>query len=311
MIAWLGKGGVDEVILAVNHLSDKLRIEVGEMRLGSRVKLSVEEKPLGTAGPIRLAQGLLDANEPFVAVNGDIVTDIDVRKMVATHLERRALATMAVASVPEPEPYGSVSMNAEGRITGFEEKSGSRSRTRLINAGAYILDPKIIERIPPDKAVSMERTIFPQLAYERNMWGWVHQGYWYDIGRIPEYIRANRELLRSSMVEKPIGNTGLVKREGVAWPTYLGKGSRFDKGVQLGPDTILSENVQVESGSVVRDSILFEDTTVEEKCRVNGALIGERVVVGRRTRIGKGSLVAGEISIPPGSVVKENSVILA
>jgi NDP-sugar pyrophosphorylase family protein len=310
MLAWLRKGGVDEAILAVNHLSDRLRIEVGGTRRGSRVRLSVEEKPLGTAGPIRLARELLDPNEPFVTVNGDVVTDIDLRNMLATHIERGALATIAVASVPDPGPYGSVTMNAESRITGFEEKKGSGSRPRLINAGAYILDPEIIELIPSGEAVSMERTIFPRLAHEGNMWGWKHQGYWYDIGRIPEYIRANRELLRRSLVGKPLGSCGLMKREGVKWPTYLGKGSRFERGAQLGPDTILSDNVHVKSGSVVRDSILFEDTTVEEKCRVDGALIGERVVVGRRTRIGKGSLVAGEISIPPGSVVKENSVIL-
>ncbi len=308
MVTWLRRGGIDEVILAVNHLSDRLRIEVGEKRLGSRVRLSVEENPLGTAGPIRLARDLLDPDEPFVVVNGDIVADIDLKNMLATHIEHGALATIALASVPDPKPYGSVTMNPMGQITKFEEKSGSGTKSKLINAGAYILDPDIIKRIPSGRAVSTERAVFPQLTQRGKMWGWKHRGFWYDIGRIPDYIKANRELLKRRKVDGTPGKPGLA--EAVKWPTYLGKGCRFDKGARLGPNTILSQNVHVKNRSVVQDSIVFEDTTVEEECRVYGALIGERVVVGSGTHIGKGSLVAGEITIPPRSVIKENSVIL-
>lgn len=310
MVAWLRKGGVDEVILAVNHLSDRLRIEVGEKRMGSQVRLSVEEKPLGTAGPMRLARDLLDASEPFVAVNGDIVSDIDLRSMWTTHIDHRALATIALASVPDPRPYGSVTMSPRGQITRFEEKTGSDNMSALINAGAYIADPEIIKRIPRGRAVSMEHAVFPRLAREGKLWGWRHQGYWYDIGRIPEYIRANRELLKRMKIEASPTNSRLMEGEGVKWPTYLGKGSRIDRGVHLGPNTILSRNVHVKSGSVVRNSIIFEETTVEKQCRVDGALIGERVIVGKGTRIGRGSVVAGEITIPSGSVIRKNSVIL-
>src|SRR5436309_6538166 len=79
MARWLGSGGVDQIILAVNHLSDKLKIEEGHHVAGVTVKFSVEETPLGTAGPIRLAANLLGKDDPFFVTNGDIVSDIEIR----------------------------------------------------------------------------------------------------------------------------------------------------------------------------------------------------------------------------------------
>jgi len=151
MVSWLKEEGVRDVILAVNHLAERLRIEV------------VEENPLGTAGPIRLAKELLD-NEPLVVVNGDIVTDISLKGMVKSHLEHEAKATVSVVAVRDPKPYGSVALDSRGRITMFEEKAKGVGESHLVNAGAYVLDPSIIDRIPAARQVSLEQTIFPELA---------------------------------------------------------------------------------------------------------------------------------------------------
>jgi len=99
MARWLSSGGVEQIILAVNHLSERLRIEVGQSVGGATVTFSVEELPLGTAGPIRLAANILDKDEPFFVINGDIVSNIDIRGMLALHQEKNADATIALVSV--------------------------------------------------------------------------------------------------------------------------------------------------------------------------------------------------------------------
>ncbi len=310
IVSWLKEGGVRDVILAVNHLAERLRIEVGEKRLGSKVTLSVEENPLGTAGPIRLAKDMLD-NEPLLVVNGDIVTDISLKGMVKSHLEHEAKATVSLVAVRDPEPYGSVALDSRGRITMFEEKTKRVSESHLVNAGAYVLDPSIIDRIPAARQVSLEQMIFPELARGGKMWGWRHEGYWYDIGRIPNYVRANKELLqrfhgsRSSKSEVH-GRDGFIRQ-----PSYLGEGSTFQRGAQLGPGAILSRGVVIGEGAVVRDSIIFENTSIGRECLVDGVLIGERVTVGGRTRIGRGSIIAGEVNIPSRTMIRQNTVVLS
>lgn len=309
MISWLKEGGIREVVLAVNHLSERLRVEVGERRLGSKVILSVEESPLGTAGPIRLAKDLLD-DEPFVVANGDLVSDISLKEMVRLHQSREATATVSLVAVSDPKHYGSVAVDSQGRITKFEEKTRTRSRSHLINAGAYVFDPSIIDRIPTARPVSIEDAIFPALAAERKLWGSKHHGYWYDIGRIPEYVMANKELLERFHGSRQSSQSEIRHNATVRQPSYIGEGSAFQKGAQLGPGAILSRGVVVGEEATVRDSIIFENTTIGRECVVDGALVGERVTVGAQSRIGHGSIIAGHVNIPDRSVIKQNAVIL-
>ncbi len=310
MIAELKKGGVREVILAVNHLSEKLKLEVGERRLGSTVRFSVETEPLGTAGPIRFARPLLDEHENLLVVNGDIVSDIDIGGMVKAHKANSAMATVALVSVPDAREYGSVSVDKDGRVLKFEEKTPSYSKSSLVNAGVYVLSPEILNFIPRRGPASLERAVFPVLAKRNAMWSWQHTGYWHDIGRIPEYVRANMDMLQkqgtkaAGRLERPQRDSSVVP------PCYLGKASRLSVGVQVGPNAILSDGVMVNRDSRIRNSIIFEDTIIGERCVVNGALIGERVVVGKDSRVGRGAIVAGEISVPEGSTITDNSIVL-
>src|SRR5438309_11450605 len=96
MAAWFARGAVTEVILSVNHLSDKLRVEVGRRKLDTKAVLSVEETPLGTGGPISLARPMLNKDEPIIVANGDVISDIDLRGLIAAHAEAEAGATIAL-----------------------------------------------------------------------------------------------------------------------------------------------------------------------------------------------------------------------
>ncbi len=310
MVSWFNRGGVRQVILAVNHLSETLKAEVGTRRLGSKIIFSVEETPLGTGGPIRLARTALDNNRPFIVANGDIVSDIDLGSVVGAHLKTGAEATVVLVSVRDPRAYGSASLDSRGRITKFEEKSETRSGPCWINAGVYVLNPGVINMISAGGRVSLECEVFPSLAGSLKMQGWKHRGFWYDIGSIRAYIRANRELLRNPRSTAFAKRAKDISATSVKKPSYLSKHSLVHKSARIGPYAILSERVRVSRGAVVQNSIIFEETQIGEDCVVDGSVIGERVNIGRGTRIGKGSIVAGEISIPDGTVIRPSSTVL-
>ncbi len=300
MARWLSSSGVDQIILAVNHLSDKLKIEVGHSVGGVTVAFSVEETPLGTAGPIRLAANLLGKDDPFFVMNGDIVTNIDIRGMLAMHEKKKADATIALVSVSDPSPYGSVLTDSNGIVRQFEEKSSVLSATSQVNAGVYVLSSRVIDSIPVGRSVSLERDVFPKLVRNGGMQAWKHDGFWYDIGRVSEYVRANRELLEKQ--EPKAGPEYRQNEGGIVRPSHLGTKARLGLGTKVGPLTILSDNVTVGDEAIVRNSIVFEETTIGEKTIVEDAVIGERVVIGKGSRIGRGSIIAGQLSVPAGSV---------
>jgi mannose-1-phosphate guanylyltransferase len=308
MFDWLVEGGAGQLILAVNHLSDKLRFEVAARKMEDRMLLSVEETPLGTGGPLRLAAPLLDGKEPLVVVNGDVVSDIDLAELSRAHLESSAEATIALFSVKDTRPFGLVTLDSQDQIVGFEEKSLKNEGAGWINAGVYVLNASVIDMIPAGRAVSLEREIFPVLASRMKLRGWRHTGFWYDIGKIPDYVTANLELLeRPDYLSKA---RQLAPNVGVEQPSFLGDDCIVEEGAKLGPRAILSPKVRVKAGAKVRDTIVFEETIFGENCRVEESVIGERTVIGKGATIGKGSIIAGQITVPEGANVSPGSIVL-
>jgi len=310
MAEWFAEGGVTELILAVNHLSDKLRIEVAREKLGAKIVLSVEETSLGTGGPISFAKPMLSMDEPLIVANGDVISDIDLRGLMAAHTRTGAEATVALFSVEDPRPFGLATLDANDRVIGFDEKTEAKHGPGWINAGVYALNPRVVAMIPNGRAVSLEREIFPILARQMKMNGWKHTGFWYDIGKIPDYIVANRELLKRPEYQRTDKREKKVQTLEITEPSFVGRDCILESGIKLGPNAILSERVSMKKGSVVRESIVFEQTTLSENCLVEDSIIGEGVTVGRDAKIGKGSIIAGQVVLPEGVVIKPGSIVL-
>ena len=152
--------------------------------------------PLGTAGPVKKAEKLLGHDEPFIVLNGDIFADLSYRELFEAHVKSKALATIALCKVEDPCRYGVAELANDNPIKRFIEKPAKdKAPSNLINAGVYVLSPKVFDYIPSGRAVSMEREIFPKLAEEGKLYGHFVDGLWIDIGKPEEYLQTNKIIL--------------------------------------------------------------------------------------------------------------------
>jgi mannose-1-phosphate guanylyltransferase len=263
---------VSEVVLLTSYLAEAFApaIARGEA-LGLKVEVTREEEPLGTAGAIKNAQSLV-GEEALVVFNGDILTDIDLSRVVEWHHSRDAEATILLTPVENPSAFGVVPTEPDGRVLGFIEKPpAGTAPTNLINAGVYVFEPSILDRIPPGRVWSAELQLFPQLVEEgAALYALGADAYWMDIGTPAKYLEANLDALAGRFVTDAVPEPG-------AGAVVAGE------GVEIHPDAAITEaclgaGTRVAPATIER-SVLLPGAIVEEGAVVRGAVLGEGVVV--------------------------------
>src|SRR5919106_5147997 len=193
----LEKCGVGEIVLLTSYLAEHFAGVVENAAAhGLDFAVAHEEKPLGTAGAFKNAQDLV-GDEAFLAFNGDILTDIDLNDVLGFHRKNEAEATIVLTPVEDPSACGVVPTAADGRVLGFVEKPPpGEAPTDWINAGTYVLEPSVLDTIPPGRAVSIERETFPALLRrDAKLYALAAAGYWLDIGTPSKYLQANLDRL--------------------------------------------------------------------------------------------------------------------
>ncbi|HET8862005.1 MAG TPA: NDP-sugar synthase, partial [Solirubrobacterales bacterium] len=204
MIEWLAGHGVTEVVLACGFLPDVLREALAgeEERAGARIRYVVEPEPLGTAGAIRYAADALgtDLDERFLALNGDVLTDLDLSALLEAHGGQGATASIALHAVEDSAAFGLVERGERGEVLAFLEKTGER-RPGEVNAGMYVLERSVLDLIPAGQNVSIERDVFPRLAGE-GLYGLRLDGYWVDIGTPERYLQASWDILEGRVATR-------------------------------------------------------------------------------------------------------------
>src|SRR5215211_2449595 len=166
MIDWLHGHGVDDVVMSCGHLASGVRNVLGDgSALGIKLRYVEEPRPLGTGGALKYAEPLL--GDRFLMLNGDVLTDIDLTAQIEQHERTGAKATLALVPVDDPSAYGLVRTGADRAVTEFVEKPpADQIDTNLISAGAYVLERSVLDLIPPDQNVSIEREVWPRLVGE-------------------------------------------------------------------------------------------------------------------------------------------------
>ena len=316
MIYWtldrLERFQVDEVVLAVNYLAEDLRKVVGDEYRGMRIKYSLETMPLGTAGPIKLASKMTRLNKTFIAMNGDIITNLDLDEMLQHHKSSKANVTDALEEVQDPSRFGVVELDAASRIVRFVEKPNRKEApSRLINAGVYLIEPNVLKQIPTGRKVSLEREVFPVLARRGKLAGFKLSDYWFDIGDSADYRKANFALTRQIVGKSKlrVGKRTTVKDSQVATPVVVGNNSTVSAEARLGPNAVLGNNVAIGKRVRISNSIIFDDVKIGDNSTVSGAIVATGATVGCRVRIENGTVISPKVTISDGVRVGRGAVI--
>ena len=198
MLDWLCKHGIDDVIMSCGFLATSVRNVLGDgSGLGMRLRFVEEPDPRGTAGALKFAEPMLD--ERFLMLNGDVLTDIDLSAQIAQHEQTGAKATLALVPVADPSAYGLVHLNEDRSVRDFVEKpSPDAIDTNLISAGAYVLEREILELVPPDRNVSIEREVWP-LLIGNGLYGFPSESYWLDIGTPERYLQGTFDIIEGNV----------------------------------------------------------------------------------------------------------------
>lgn len=287
----LAEHGVHEVVLSSSYLEEAFLPLLHDRHGDPAVTWITEESPLDTAGAIVNALRQL-GTEPFLVLNGDILTDLDLGAMVAFHRDRKAVATIAVSPVADARPFGLVEMDRDGRMLRFLEKPAELVAGE-VNAGTYVLEAEAFDGFEPGVPVNIEREVFPVLiAREARVFGFRTDAYWLDLGTPAKYLQAHFDLLE--------GRVGARR-----YPApYLAPSARVDLRARLGRWVVAGEESAVGPGAEVDESVLHRGAVVREEARVLGSILGPGSEVGPGATV-TGSVLAEGARVPEGAEARE------
>ncbi|HEU4355368.1 MAG TPA: NDP-sugar synthase [Actinomycetota bacterium] len=291
----LARHGVHEVVLSSSYLETVFQAFIEARHGDPAITWITETEPLGTGGAIVNALEHLD-DEPFLALNGDILTDLDLTSMVAFHRDRGAAATIALTHVEDARPFGLVPTGPDGRVIEFREKPQDPVPGD-INAGTYVLEPSALDAWPVGENVSIERRIFPELIAEgRPVYGFLSDAYWLDLGTPEQYLRAHFDILE-----------GRVEGEPPSPAPHVAPDATVDLRAHLGRWVVVGAGASVGAGAQVDDSVLHPGAVVEAEARVVGSILGPRSRVGAGATVTDSALAEGA-EVRPGATLADGRV---
>ncbi len=284
LIHYLNKHNIFDVILAMGYRPDLIRNYFNEVvNPDTRLFYSVEQVPLGTAGAVKNAEQYIDRDERFFVINGDIFTDIDLTDMLSFHRDKNARVTIALTPVDDPTQFGVVETDRQQRIFRFTEKpSREEAAGNLINAGIYIVEPEIMERIPRGQRFMFELDVFPKvLADGEPVYGYSTGAYWIDMGTPAKYRQLNADLLlgKCSLIDSRIENIDIDKQSSVhpearlTGPVIIDRGCTISKGVQLKGPLVIGPECTIHDDAILEGSILWQKVQVGERAVVKNCII--------------------------------------
>ena len=282
VVRYLSNHSIGEIILALGYKPDSITDYFGgASQLDAKLVYCVESIPLGTAGAVKNAGQYI--NDTFFVINGDIFTDIDLTDMLDFHKNKGAKVTIALTPVDDPTQFGVVETNNQQRVTRFVEKpSWEQVTSNLINAGVYILEGEILERIPQGKHFMFERDVFPQLLAEGEpVFGYVTDTYWIDMGTPEKYLQLNRDLLcgKSAQVAFQAGDIRIDKQSSIhpraelTGPILMDRDCTISKGVQLKGPVVIGSGCNIHDGAIIESSILWQKVSIGKQATLKDCIV--------------------------------------
>ena len=310
-IELLKRHGIREIGATLAYLPGEIPEYFGDgSRLGVALRYFTEQMPMGTAGSVGQAKDFLD--ERFIVLSGDGITDFDLSAALRFHQARDAMATLILHRCPNPQEYGMVVTDGEGRIRAFHEKPGRCDvYSDRINTGIYILEPEVLKYIPEGVPCDFGRDLFPALL-ERDLpiYGFTAEGYWCDVGDVAAYLRVHADALdgrihldcSSGVAETAILEPGCR----IEAPCRIAAGAHICAGATVGPNAAIGPECTVHPGASIKHSVLFDRVEIASGAQLRGcvvcsnARIGENALLFEESVVGSASSVGIQAVLAPG-----------
>lgn len=304
IVELLAKHGFKEIMVNLHYLGDQIQEYFGTgQKWGVKIHYSPEDQLWGDAGSVKRCESFFD-EDTFVVVGGDDLADIDIKRLVRFHEEKKALATIALSLVDDPSEYGIALLNDRGRITRFLEKpKGEVIFSNSANTGVYIFDKHIFELIPKGVPYGFGNNLFPLLLQQKSrFYGYLTRSYWKDVGNLRQYQEAHRDALSGRVevklpykeVKKYVWmgeNVQIDPSAEIGYPVIIGNNCRIEKGAKLLEYSILGDDCVLEEGSAVKQSVLWHSATVMRKTMLERCVVGEKCSVKSSAAVFDGVIV--------------------
>ena len=278
---------VDKVILAVNYRKNQIERYFKENDFGKEIIVNDEPEPLGTGGAVKFAEKYITGR--FFVLNSDIICSLNLDSMIKFHKKNNSASTISLWPVEDVSEFGVADVKDDGNIVGFVEKPKPEDApSNFINAGAYLLEPEVLDYIEAGRLISMEKEIFPQIIEDtERFFGFKFEGHWRDIGRISSYIDVHKFLMRKEKMENYVGES----------PEIYGKLS----------DCCIGDNVYIGNNSKLNSVIVYDNARIEKDVVLQNCVVGENCKIGMSSDI-KNTVLGDNETLNENSVLDNKAV---
>lgn len=286
--------GVTEVVLAVNYQPEKMMAFLAEKekQLGIKITTSKEEEPLGTAGPIKLAEKHLNDGDPFFVLNSDVSCTYPFEEMIAFQQKTGADGVLLATPVDDPSKFGVILYDEQGKIESFVEKP-QQFISRFINAGIYYLTPEIFNRIDL-KPTSIEKDVFPKMADDGLLYVMELKGFWADVGQPKDYLIGQGLCLGHLRETQP---EELASGDNFVGNVIVHPSAKIGSGCRIGPDVVVGPGCVIGDGSRLQRSSILSGTKIGAHSFVSSSIVGWESNIGDWVRIEDGSVLGEDVTV--------------
>jgi NDP-sugar pyrophosphorylase family protein len=282
--------GITDVVLSLGYQPDKFIAGYPDSRCaGATLTYVVEPELMDTAGAVRFAATKAGIDTTFLVFNGDVLTDVDITALVAFHRDRGAEGTIALTPVEDPSAFGVVPTAPDGRVEAFIEKPApGTAPTNLINAGTYVLEASVLERIPGGRRVNIERETFPAMVRDGSLYALAFEGYWLDVGTPERFLTATADLLDGRRNGPPAPGArqapsgvwllGTPSIEGAVHRSLVADGAEVRSGATV-THSVVGAGAVVAEGAVIEDAVLMAGAKIGPGARLVRTIVGPRASI--------------------------------
>ncbi|GAA0982359.1 NDP-sugar synthase [Acrocarpospora macrocephala] len=306
--------GVRRIVFATSYKASMFADAFGDgSAFGLEIEYVTEDTPLGTGGAIRNAARALTCppDAPVLVLNGDILSGHDITAQVNMHLSGDAALTLHLTEVEDASAFGCVPTDEDGRVLAFLEKTPNPVTNR-INAGCYVFRRSVLDSIPPDKVVSVERETFPTLIDSGDrVLGFADSTYWLDVGTPAAYVQGSCDLVRGILASPALpGSPG---------ESLLLPGATVSPEAKVTGGSVIGSGATIGAGALIRASIIADEATIAPGVTIMNSVIGPRAsiaqgtilrdtVIGATAIIGPNNELTSGARIWPGVVLPEAAI---